>query len=430
MRLDILENSRNYTCTVVQIGKTFPIEGADKIKRTVVNGNDVVIQNSVNEGDVLLYFVSGTKLSPDYCFENNLYDSASENKDTEKRGFISFRQKRVRAIKLRGIISDGMLMPLDSVKATGLKIGDEFNSIDGVVICEKWISPENKKTETIKTKQKAKTPKFSKLVENQFLFHNDTSNLRKNMHNISPNDNIGISFKKHGTSICVGNILTKKQLSWQEKVAKWFGVNVVEEVYDIIYSSRKVVKNQYINPEKGAGFYGEDIWGVVAKEVGHLIPKGFTLYGEVMGYLPSGNYIQKGYDYGCNQGEHKFYVYKISQTNVDGYVTYLSELEIKEFCEKYGLNFADTLLYEGKAKNLYPQISVDEDWSVNFLAQLEKDYNEKNCYMCVNKQPEEGIIVRKDSLYTYEAYKLKSKRFLLMESDEQEKGETNVEDQG
>ena len=48
--------------------------------------------------------------------------------------------------------------------------------------------------------------------------------------------------------------------------------------------------------------------------------------------------------------------------------------------------------------------------------------------MCANKLPEEGIIIRVEKLEQYEAYKLKSKRFLLGESEEQEKEILNIED--
>ena len=48
--------------------------------------------------------------------------------------------------------------------------------------------------------------------------------------------------------------------------------------------------------------------------------------------------------------------------------------------------------------------------------------------MCANKVPEEGIVLRIEHLEEYEAYKLKSKRFTLMESELQEQEETNLED--
>ena len=146
MKLEIKENSKNYACSVVEIKYLFPIEGADAIVRTVVNGNNVVVPKSTEVGSKMLYFVSGTKLSADYCHKNNLYDKAEENYDKEKRGFISFKQKRVKAIKLRGIISDGMLMPLSSLlpfleqdSINTLKIGDEFTDINGNSLCEKYI---------------------------------------------------------------------------------------------------------------------------------------------------------------------------------------------------------------------------------------------------------------------------------------------------
>ena len=67
-----------------------------------------------------------------------------------------------------------------------------------------------------------------------------------------------------------------------------------------------------------------------------------------------------------------------------------------------------------------------ETWIEHFLRKLEEDYNEKDCYICSNIVPEEGIILRKEKTFKYEAYKLKSKRFLLGESDNIE--QVNIED--
>ena len=445
MKLSIKENSTNYVCTVVEIKNLFPIEGADKIQRCVVNGNDVVVSKDVKLGDKMLYFVSGTKLNEDYCKYNNLLDKAESNNDTTKKGFISHKQFRVKAIKLRGIISDGMLMPLLSLapilgvgeNLEKLKVGDEFTDINGISICEKYFVP--CRNSNPGGKAPAKQPKISRLVENQFFLHNDTDNLRKNIHKLNTNDIIGIHYKKHGTSAVFGNVLVKKNLKWYEKLAKKLGLNVIDTHYDVVYSSRKVVKNEYLNPNQDGGFYGEDIWGVVAKEINHLIPKNWTLYGEILGYTPSGAFIQDGFDYGCQKGEHKFYVYKISVVNPDGQVIYLTDKQIQEWCEKVGLLFKDTFIYYGMVDSIFESreymdwdvLVRDQEydsWKENLLAFLEFKYNEKDCYMCVNKVPEEGIILRIEKLAHYEAYKLKSKRFILGESEAQEKGQENLED--
>ena len=443
MKLSIKENSTNYVCTVVEIKNLFPIEGADKIQRCVVNGNDVVVSKDVKLGDKMLYFVSGTKLNEDYCKYNNLLDKAESNNDTTKKGFISHKQFRVKAIKLRGIVSDGMLMPLESLGFDGnawdsdLKPGDEFTDINGISICEKYFVPIRNSNPG--GKAPAKQPKISRLVENQFFLHNDTDNLRKNIHKLNANDIIGIHYKKHGTSAVFGNVLVKKNLKWYEKLAKKLGLNVIDTHYDVVYSSRKVVKNEYLNPNQDGGFYGEDIWSVVAKEISHLIPKNWTLYGEILGYTPSGAFIQDGFDYGCQKGEHKFYVYKISVVNPDGQVIYLTDKQIQEWCEKVGLLFKDTFIYYGMVDSIFESreymdwdvLVRDQEydsWKENLLAFLEFKYNEKDCYMCVNKVPEEGIILRIEKLEHYEAYKLKSKRFILGESEAQEKGQENLED--
>lgn len=435
MNLSVKENSKNYACSVVEIKDLFPIEGADKIQRCLIFGNDIVCSKDVKVGDKMLYFVSGTKLNEDYCKFNNLLDNAELNRDPSVKGFISHKQFRCKAIKLRGVISNGMLMPLKSlwgvkdVNLVELNIGDEFTTLDGIDVCEKYIVPVRNSNPGGKSPKQPK--KIDRLIDGQFFLHGDTDNLRKNIHKVSPYDIIGLHYKKHGTSVVIGNVLVKRQLKWYERLAAKF-VDVTDTQYDIVYSSRKVVKNQYLNPDTGAGFYGEDIWGVVAKEIGHLIPKGWTLYGEILGYTPTNSAIQGKYDYGCNVGEHKFYVYKISIVDQDGSVIYLTDKQIEEYCDKVGILYRDTFIYYGRAIDRFNYIDEKEwnveTWRKKFLEVLESTHNEKDCYMCVNKVPEEGIILRVESLFNYEAYKLKSKRFILMESDEQEVGSGNIED--
>ena len=451
MKLIIKENSKNYACSVVEIKNLFPIEEADKIQRCNINGNDVIVSKDIKVGDKMLYFVSGTKLNVDFCKFNNLLTDKEQNKDVTKVGYISHKQFRVKAIKLKGVISDGILLPINSLEAfnkhfnyNSLKVGDEFTDIGDISVCEKYFVPVRNSNPGGKAPKQPK--RISRLVENQFFLHGDTDNLRKNIHKINPNDIIGIHYKKHGTSIVVGNVLVKKNLKWYERFAKKLGINIIDTEYDVVYSSRNVVKNQYLNEQTGGGFYGEDIWGVVTKQIGHLIPKNWTLYGEIIGYTQSGAYIQQDFDYGCEKGQHKFYVYKISVVNPDGNVTYLTDKQIQEYCEKVGLLYKDTFIYYGKAKNYfdyaessggkYAELTEKDNlsytnaelWRKNFLTHLEELHNEKDCYMCVNKVPEEGIVLRVEKLYEYEAYKLKSKRFLLKESDLQEKEVSNIED--
>ena len=69
------------------------------------------------------------------------------NEDKTKKGYLS-EKCRVKAIKLRGIISDGMLMPISTLDVLGVKsnllsVGDEFTDINDVSVCEKYVIPQN-----------------------------------------------------------------------------------------------------------------------------------------------------------------------------------------------------------------------------------------------------------------------------------------------
>lgn len=231
----------------------------------------------------------------------------------------------------------------------------------------------------------------------------------------------------HNTSFVVGNLLTYKEESfWTKFFKSIFGKYKKEKVYDILWSSRKVLKSENIGSAKH--YYDTDIWGVVKEELKDVIPQGYTLYGEILGNTPSGSAIQGKYDYSCKPNEHKTYIYRITSTNPDGFKIELTDKQIEEFCEKYGLNYKDTFLYYGQAKDLYPELSVNEHWHENFLKNLERDYTEKDCFMCANKVPEEGIVLRKENFFDYEAYKLKSFRFLDYEDKQLEENVENLED--
>ena len=306
-------------------------------------------------------------------------------------------------------------------------IGTEFDYFNDIEICKKYV-PANTGRGILTKGNKKAVSKISRLLENQFRLHNDTENLRRNIDKINPDDYIGIHYKKHGTSWVVGNVLVKKSLKWYEKLAKKIGFNIQDKEYDIIYSSRKVVKNQY-ETKNSNHFYGYDLWQDIKDKVYDKIPKGYTLYGECVGFTKDGAYIQSGYDYSCPLNEFKIYIYRITVTNEDGFVIELEDRQIEEFCEKFGLNYKDTFIYYGKAKNLYPKLNTEQHWHENFLKNLERDYNDKDCYMSVNKVPEEGIVVRKQKLFHYEAYKLKSARFLEFETKQLDKGEVDIEEQ-
>jgi len=457
MKLEIREDSKNYACTVVKLPVKQKVEGLDKLVKVTIFGNDVLTQKDADETCLYLFFPAESQIANMYLYTNNEYRKSNLNKDQgSKPGFFE-DSGRVKAIKFKGVISTGYLAPVSTldkgyaINWKNLKEGDEFTDIDGINICKKYKVVHQHATagQSTESRYNKKLKRFNKLVANQFRFHVDTSQLAKNLHMFHPEDIIVITDKWHGTSAVFSNLLVNKELTWKEKLAKWLGIDVISTYYDNLYSSRSVIKNQYINKEATAGFYNEDIWKVVDDEVKSKIEPGISLYGEIVGFLPSGKHIQKGYDYGCNsesfmtlKPEHKFLVYRITYTKPDGSVIEFSWQQIKDYCKKYELETVKEL-YFGTAKNLQvifittlesqleavERIDNLDYWRNRLFMYLQEVYLEKDCKWCVNKVPSEGIVVRRDGLETYSAYKLKAKRFLERETKELDKGEENIEDQ-
>ena len=462
--------NENYSAIVVEIKTLITLEKCDNVQGAIIMGNQVIVSKDVKIGDTGLYFPLECALSKEYLSNNNLYNKSELNADNTKKGYFD-ENGRVRCQRFRGHKSEGLFMPLESLQCFGvleLEINTCFDEINGFPICSKYIVKQNRTPgQPGSRKSKTKIKYESKLIENQFRFHDDTAMLYRNLHRITPESLIHISYKMHGTSGISSYILCKKKLNWIEKLLSKLNVNIKTEIYDYIYSSRKVIKNEELNPN-AQHYYSEDIWSIAHKELEPFLQKGMTFYYEIVGYLPNGGAIQKDYDYGCvnplelwerdfiikNEGEKEYlnyylkgrddkksvaiYIYRITSTNVDGKVIEFSAKQVQDFCKKNGLN-AVSELYYGYAKyftgimpikqegnNIY--LEDLESWRNHFLFAIKTNYNEKDCFMCKNQVPEEGCVIRIDGL-EFEAYKQKSERFYARETVLLDKGESNIEDE-
>ena len=72
------ENFKNeYCCSIIKLGECFNIEGKDKIQRTKINGEDIVISKELLPGTILFYASNETQLHKDFLGANNLFESGS-----------------------------------------------------------------------------------------------------------------------------------------------------------------------------------------------------------------------------------------------------------------------------------------------------------------------------------------------------------------
>lgn len=429
----------NYLAKIVALGVPVKHPNADRLQGFIIDGNRVWTDLTRHTGELGVYFPLECKLNEGLLSRLNLYRDGERDVDTNVKGYFD-KHGRVKALKLRGEPSEGIFLTLEEViqglgeeDVTIDEVGVEFDMWGAQVICEKYIPPVTRSTTQGEPRSREK--RISRLVDNQFRFHEDTAQLKKNLHKIQPDDNISITYKLHGTSFVVSKILVKRTLSWWQKILLWFGVPIVTEEYDVVYSSRGVVKNEYFDKVHNH-FYGVDLWADIRDVVKDKTINGISFYGEAVGYTSTGRMIQGGYDYGyvCpraaeeyKEGKHfGVYIYRITITNVDGQKFELSWGQIKEYCDKYGLQHVPEIYY-GRANDVSSVVSNAVNWPDRFLEHLTSAHLEKDCYMCISKVPAEGIVVRKDNLFEFEAYKLKAFRFLEKESATLDTGEQDME---
>ncbi len=435
--IKIYDNSKNYTCQVINLPVKIPVKGLDNLVEVNYQGNSCLVGKDVNENELQLFFPAECQLSPEFLSENNLYRHSHLNKDGSKSGFFE-DNGRVKAIKFKGIISTGFVIPITSLtpftKGGSMFLelipGNEFNEINGFKICQKFIRPKEK----TQGMSNPRTKVLDGIIDSKMApEHPDTSHLLKNIHKLSIDDYIAVTYKLHGTSARYYNTLTKRNLSTIERIAKFFGAKVLEEDYDYVSASRRVVKSVGFEelPNKNHFFKSGDLWSEVGKT--HFkgkLNKGEAVYCEIIGKTYTGEAIQHGYTYGLDKP--KVFIYRISNINSQGIEVDLSYLQMKDRAKQLDIEVCPELFY-GKLSNFLETNTEDggcssqrigEDLDIIFY----KNLLEKSSILD-NSIIEEGFCVRKDNYGKPDIFKIKSKLFLLHEGKALDKEVLDIEEE-
>lgn len=420
--LKLSENHNiNYVAEIVEIGKIEKHPNADKLQIAIINHNRVITGMDAKPGDLYVYFPIESAINKDYLSWSNSFEDKSLNINPEEKGFFN-KHGRVRAVKLRGELSEGYMVPLSNMSSY-LKtlivepVGTQFDSWDDIILCEKYV-PYTKPNNHVGQGKGAKPANriTDVLVDGQFNFYSPTAHLKKNMHEFDLGELVVITQKLHGSSFIGSHVLVKKKLKWYEKALRKIGIEIPDSKYGYIWSSGKPKSNLPKGTSEGwvsptGSFYSEDIWKREFDKIKDVIPKGYTIYGEIVGHG-----VQGDYTYSIPKDEiTRMYVYKITITNPDGVVHTMDWFDLKNFCQKYGL-FHVKGLFVGKLSSF----GDDEDSIIDnlCLTYLEQDLPDG--------LPDEGVCMK--SVRKKEWFKLKSAKFLLKETKDLDAGNVNTEE--
>jgi len=366
-----------YCGYVVKVEHLRKHSNADRLQIATFFGNDTIVGLDTKIGDIGVYFPVDGQLSERFCAVNDLVRRKDEN-CKQAGGYLDPEKRNIKALKLRGEKSDGLYMPItcltDFCKISDLKIGDTIDTVNGELICQKYI-PKMSRTPGAPGSKVAKKVKAN--IAPTFYEHVDTVQLAYNLNAFKPGDTVQLTLKMHGTSGRTGYLpLIHTKQSWFDKLFHRPGKDYKE--YGYITGTRRVV----LDGKRSGGFYGSDDFRMaMAAKFDNKLRKGEVVYYEIVGFqgpegAPIMSQVQNSkvkdpaftkqygsvttFSYGCNQyagyTENEYreddtagrgfrpgvccdvYVYRITMVNEDGDVVEYSPTQIKERCEQMGVH--------------------------------------------------------------------------------------------
>ncbi|MDF2506297.1 MAG: hypothetical protein K0Q52_156 [Microbacterium sp.] len=341
-----IRDSSNYAAQVVRVPTPFPLPKADRLVGVGIFGYTVITQKDgdIHEGDLAVFFPAEAQLSHALAAGAGLYRHSELNDDPADKGYLE-DNRRVRALKLRGSVSNGLLLPVHVVAAAfGLYVDDftegvAFDHIDGHEISRKFRvkEPVSQGSREERNVKKA----FKRVDAKLFPVHIETDQYLRNEDLLSDDDVLIATQKLHGTSWRGTRTLVRNQLSWLERLAQKLGVRVEERSFDLLAGSRQVIKDP--KSETQQHHYGRDLWTEHLAVIGDRIPENVIVYGELVGWVGDETPIQKGHTYRLANGQRELYVYRVSIITNAGELYDLSWDQVRTFCDEHGLKHVPEL---------------------------------------------------------------------------------------
>lgn len=325
---------------IVEVVKIDAVENhpnADRLDLLKILGFQTVApKEQFKVGDRVVYFPIDSLLPQ--SIEDMLF-----GKDAK----IKLHNHRIRAIKIRSVLSEGMVATPSSVGLDkDTRVGKDVAELLGVT---KYEPPEDGVTRIGKQRKK-------KLSNPYFFKYTDIQNYKHFSRVFAEEDDVEVTEKIHGTNFRAG-LLPYHAYSWWRRVLK---VLHLAPRFKFVYGSHNV-EMQYKPEHKRQTFYKEDVYMEAVKKYGldKKLKPGEIVYGEVYG-----DKIQKNYTYGCGAGERKLAVIDVmingKYLDPEGRENYCYVREIPLvpilFKGKFDLEKIRTLLDGPSALSIFQQV--------------------------------------------------------------------------
>lgn len=313
-------------CEVVEITEILPHSNADKLEIAHFKTKDGPVAYTVvtgkgefKPGDLAGY-VGVDSVVPLFGDQGKRWDFLKKRLDGENKD-----RYRVKAARLRGIYSEGILCPLDTPR----KLGDELWDAWDIYYYERPVTlttqgSEPSKVVKAKNKFKAVFPEYT------------VQSLRKVPNLFDLGEIVVVREKIHGTNARFGYVPSFFGFKWLVGSHRTIKTDV-RPWYERLL-------NKVLGRERKEGYYGVNVWEDTATKYNLKerlkLYKGYVFYGEIFGFTLQGGKIQD-LTYGGQQ--LRFVVFDIYDTRSQ---QWLDHLQISTICADLELDEAP-LLYFG-----------------------------------------------------------------------------------
>lgn len=422
-----------YKAKVISVESLGPLPNSDNLNLLTYNGMEFIVGKDLKVGDMVVLFPADGQLSHEYCRNNNLYSDSSLNKDTTLKGYFGDNRK-VKSIRLRGNTSEGFVAKMETLNYLGrfsLKIGDEFDSINGQEVCRKFVSQSTQRR--LNEFNRNAEPKFKKYHYN-LPEHYDTEQMDYNYDKLPDVCDVIITAKCHGTSARTGyNVVdvdvTNKFVDFlMRKLGKLvYFVNkaakkqLIHRSYKSEYQHVSGTRHTVINTRRditepgGSEHFRWEWHNILAP----ILKKDEVFYYEICGYDSVGVPIMSPqdttalkdksfqnkfgkkmvYSYGCSEGGNRAFIYRITQNGID-----LPFSEVMKRCDETGLQHVPVLVHACSVEN-----------PGEFIKQKLDELLDNGPSMIDQTHIEEGYVVRVEYNGRHKTYKAKNTYFKILE---------------
>jgi tRNA-binding EMAP/Myf-like protein len=361
-----------FSVKVVKIEGKSPIPNADSIEISHIAGWQCVTRKeSFPIGSLAVYIPIDSVLPT--IIEEKLFGLDAK---------IKLSKSRVRTIKIRGAISQGMLASCSDLGVPEVE-GYDCTAMLGISKYEPPEPPANMRSGANSVSKKKKNPNFKEYGGLDNFKHHNTL--------FQSGEPVVITEKIHGTNFRCG--LVPVEINTLEKrVKKLLGLL---DPYEFVYGSNKVQLQDksplsapwyikalmWVRKHVGGNTFKQYTGFYESKGVGNVYAEAVEKYnlrskfapGEVVYGEIYGDGIQKNYNYGCTPGEHKFVVFDLMRNG-----EYIDHAEVVHWANERGLDVVPTL-YEGP-----------------YNEAVSKALTKGNSVMVPSQKVREGVVIRSE----------------------------------